>query len=536
MTSLHPHDPYTDAGLLAGSVVDPAAAQAAASRRVARRRRQRLLAIVGACMVFFVAAAIAAQAGLNGAPSGRSAPKLAVTGTSAGVLVVRPGSEPQRVAQVQPVAGGAHVPTATAGSFDLPTVATVERMRSTAELSIPQRRASSEVRIDHVLLAGGRVELRDVQLTAASSIVDATAAGALTMSEDSQLLIDGTPRTLTPNQRIVVPELGTIIVNEQAVVAAAPSGDTQTGPRYRVVGAVAHLRVTTATQALPAGSEIIIGRVDAGVRQGRITAADSGSDAASDPAARPPAPQELQAGEPAPGTTELPRRPAAVRAATASQVASSPMGAYLFPVLGRHSYVDTWGAPRASTGVPHQGTDIFADEGTPLVAVADGVLDRVGWNTIGGYRFWLFDDQGNSFYYAHLSAYSPLARDGARVQRGDVIGFMGHTGDARYTPTHLHFEVHPGNGAAVNPFAYLNAWRDGVAVAIGLGANGVATATAPLALLGFSDIAANSGLQGSVLDSVPDTRARPVEQENAPQPSDDTLATAITGPGISAAD
>ena len=63
------------------------------------------------------------------------------------------------------------------------------------------------------------------------------------------------------------------------------------------------------------------------------------------------------------------------------------------------------------------------------------------WNTIGGYRFWLFDKYGNAFYHAHLSAFAPLAQDGARVHQGDVIGFVGHTGDAQGTPDHLHFEV-----------------------------------------------------------------------------------------------
>ena len=67
----------------------------------------------------------------------------------------------------------------------------------------------------------------------------------------------------------------------------------------------------------------------------------------------------------------------------------------------------------------------------------------VGWNDIGGWRLWLRDRAGNEFYYAHLSAYSPLAVNGRQVKAGDVLGFMGKTGDAEFSPVHLHFEIHP---------------------------------------------------------------------------------------------
>jgi hypothetical protein len=103
--------------------------------------------------------------------------------------------------------------------------------------------------------------------------------------------------------------------------------------------------------------------------------------------------------------------------------------------------------------------------GQPLLAVADGTVFSVGWNNIGGNRLWIRDAQGNEFYYAHLSAFSPLAIDGAQVHAGDVLGFMGQTGDARGTPVHLHFEVHPvgllslGYDGAVDPTSYLQAWQ-----------------------------------------------------------------------------
>jgi murein DD-endopeptidase MepM/ murein hydrolase activator NlpD len=142
-------------------------------------------------------------------------------------------------------------------------------------------------------------------------------------------------------------------------------------------------------------------------------------------------------------------------------------GGYVFPVAGEASFSDDFGVPRTTTW--HHGNDIFAPTGTPLVAVADGSLFNVGWNDVGGNRLWLRDVAGNEFYYAHLSGFSPLARDGALVRAGDVIGFVGDTGDAEGTSPHVHFEIHPpelsaqGYDGVVNPYPYLVAWRAGVA-------------------------------------------------------------------------
>jgi hypothetical protein len=136
---------------------------------------------------------------------------------------------------------------------------------------------------------------------------------------------------------------------------------------------------------------------------------------------------------------------------------------YVFPVFGPSSYTDTFGAPRADVAW-HHGDDIFAPLGAPILAVSDGTVFSVGWNHLGGYRLWLRDPQGNQFYYAHLSAYSPLAVNGNRVEAGAVLGFVGNTGDAAGTPYHLHFEVHPkgllrlGYDGAVDPTRYLDAW------------------------------------------------------------------------------
>jgi len=140
-------------------------------------------------------------------------------------------------------------------------------------------------------------------------------------------------------------------------------------------------------------------------------------------------------------------------------------GPYDFPVAGQVSYGDTYGAARSDVpGGWHHGDDIFAPIGTPVVAVADGTINRAGWEVVGGWRLWVRDRVGDEFYYAHLSGYTALALRDGRVKRGEVIGFVGNTGDAFTTLPHLHFEVHPRNllhlgyGGAVDPTSYLESW------------------------------------------------------------------------------
>jgi murein DD-endopeptidase MepM/ murein hydrolase activator NlpD len=121
------------------------------------------------------------------------------------------------------------------------------------------------------------------------------------------------------------------------------------------------------------------------------------------------------------------------------------------PVLGGSAYGDTWGAPR-SGGRRHQGVDMLAPTGTPLQAVVAGTLVQ-GTNRLGGVVVTLHGVNGNRYYYAHLSAYEGLA---GPVTQGQVIGYVGDTGNAVGTP-HLHFEIHPHEGVAVNPYPSVRA-------------------------------------------------------------------------------
>jgi murein DD-endopeptidase MepM/ murein hydrolase activator NlpD len=139
---------------------------------------------------------------------------------------------------------------------------------------------------------------------------------------------------------------------------------------------------------------------------------------------------------------------------------------YVFPVDTGASYADTYGANRSDIYDGwHHGDDLFAPLGTPVVAVANGKLSLVGWNRVGGWRLWLTDGDGNSFYYAHLAGYSRWVLTHPNVRAGQVVGFLGRTGDAFTTQPHLHFEIHPhqllklGYDGAVDPTAYLKKWR-----------------------------------------------------------------------------
>jgi murein DD-endopeptidase MepM/ murein hydrolase activator NlpD len=121
-------------------------------------------------------------------------------------------------------------------------------------------------------------------------------------------------------------------------------------------------------------------------------------------------------------------------------------GAVRCPVQGGAKFMNDWGFPR-SGGRFHEGNDLFAPRGRPAVAVVSGtVVQTVG--KLGGIQVKLFGDDGVAYYYTHLDAFGAKGK----VSAGSVIGYVGSTGNAAGGPTHVHFEVHPGGGAAVNPY------------------------------------------------------------------------------------
>lgn len=162
--------------------------------------------------------------------------------------------------------------------------------------------------------------------------------------------------------------------------------------------------------------------------------------------------------------------------------ASIALGGFVFPVTPPFNFVDTFGAPRM-TGTKyqhsHEGTDIFGAYGSPVLAVSRGVIVRMGVATLGGNKLWLKSTDGTEYYYAHLSAFVEGFSDGTIVEAGDVIGFLGDSGNARGTPPHVHFEVHPGGGGAVNPYPFLDAVRRSDATALLKASQAAAAGTTP---------------------------------------------------------
>jgi murein DD-endopeptidase MepM/ murein hydrolase activator NlpD len=156
-----------------------------------------------------------------------------------------------------------------------------------------------------------------------------------------------------------------------------------------------------------------------------------------------------------PGIPTIERKPAPT---VESRLTS---GGYAFPVFGKARISDNFGASRPAPLDVHEGVDIFAKFGSPVVAVREGRISHVGTLPVSGNRLWLTTTNGDAFFYAHLSAFSDHARSGRKVKAGTVLGFVGNTGDAEPTPPHLHFEVHPGGikEDAVDPYPIVKAWQ-----------------------------------------------------------------------------
>ena len=341
--------------------------------------------------------------------------------------------------------------------------------------------ATGRVMAADLRIFNGRVVIDRIELdvVARASLTDARVELRTLSIPRAQL--DGVAMSLTPGTTLQVPGAGVIHVGETA----------SDGPGDLRVNA---LRIVADD---PAVAEVTIGHLD--------VAAASGPEAVRrpQPAVAPTLdPDAAAAPQPAdPPAAEIPGKAAAPDAGTPASRAggsaeSAPHVSYenppvlvtpaprllpgtpdagaagitrgpgasgrAFPVLGETWFGDDYGAPRAGTGW-HHGVDIFGATGTPVVAVADGTLSKIGWNTLGGNRLWLTDGQGTSYYYAHLSAYAPAAVEGGAVRAGEVIAYLGNTGQASTTPPHLHLEMHPGgiDANAVNPYPFLVAWQSG---------------------------------------------------------------------------
>jgi hypothetical protein len=157
---------------------------------------------------------------------------------------------------------------------------------------------------------------------------------------------------------------------------------------------------------------------------------------------------------------------AAGSAAASASVAKVPR--LIFPVVGTVTYTDDFGAPRP--GGPHQGNDLMSAKRSPAVAAEAGKVKYWTTSPTAGCMLYLYGVSGTTYLYIHLNndltrgndnrgkcvrGVSYTVKDGAKVSAGQQLGYVGDSGDANGGHPHLHFEVHPSGGKAVDPYPYL---------------------------------------------------------------------------------
>ena len=134
-------------------------------------------------------------------------------------------------------------------------------------------------------------------------------------------------------------------------------------------------------------------------------------------------------------------------------------GAGRLPVAGLAYWSDDWHAPRCCPEPhPHRGLDVFAPKNAPALAVAEGRITRIVNGPVSGKAVYLTDRDGTYYFYGHLNRWAKGLKVGREVRVGQVLGYVGNSGNALGTPAHIHFEIHPGGGEAVPPKPYVDRW------------------------------------------------------------------------------
>ena len=320
--------------------------------------------------------------------------------------------------------------TAEVQSFAYPNDGTVVTTGQSRAATTAQRGpvAVTQATAETIALSvfGGDVLAAQVTASASAGASTRSAGADVAGSIVQGLRVLGQDVPSTPGT-IPLSDWGTLYV-------LAQSTGSRRGTAPAAQGSVAVLRVhlTAAHGGLPAGSEIVVGEASATAVVEAAPApsnlphgAEGAPRTGSDQVTGGPRPPEQQTGEPA-----IPGGP--VRAAPPGVAAALTRDGYVFPIYGPASFGDSFGAPRPDIqGGWHHGEDIFAPLGAPVLAVASGTLHSIGFIPIGGYRLWLRDGEGNEFYYAHLSAYSPLAVEGKQRRGGRRHRLRGGNGGRR---------------------------------------------------------------------------------------------------------
>lgn len=456
----------------------------------------RVVALAGAALAVSTALAAAAPP-----PHGAS------TGSSAALLrITIPGEDTVSLGELT-------WPTNTSSdvqSFQYPndgSIVSLGRSRATVSAQ-PGEAAAAQAFAEVIVLSlfGGDVLAAQVTASTTAGASARSAGGSASGSAVHGLSALGQNVSTAPGTTATLGDWGSLTVLADASGRRVKPAAAQ--------GSVVALRVrlSAAHGGLPAGSEILVGSAQAIAVADRPSApSQPGEPPRPRPSPRPTQPSVPSAPEADDAGDTVPGGPVLVPPEVSAKLSA---GGYVFPIYGPASFGDSFGAPRPGVrGGWHHGEDLFAPLGAPLLAVADGTLHTIGFNRLGGYRVWLRDELGNEFYYAHLSAYSPFAVEGRSVEAGDVIGFVGDTGDAEGGSPHLHFEIHPaamvalGYDGVVAPYPILLAWRRAEDISFAAGRiyiptrSGATSLPPPGAvLLQADDIAATSGLVPGALE------------------------------------
>jgi peptidoglycan LD-endopeptidase LytH len=389
--------------------------------------------IAGAAVLATVVAAGGAVAATTPPASGATA--------SAKALAVRIVFPTGRVVGSE-AAGGAAGGSTVAQSYAYPadgSVIVTGNAKATATTKAGRTAtASSTSSASNISLFDGEITADSAAAHASASGGTAKAGGAFGGTTVSNLQALGRPHAFG---RAGLGDWGYLVIAHHSTTRTA-GFDTHA---YEGISIALDIHLVAGHGGLPTGTEIEVGYAESSSETAPPVIADVGPVAGDAPRLLPPVTGPLIG---VPQEVEPP-------------LAAKP---YVYPVYGSTSSIDTYGNAKEDNAYQH-GIDIFGGLGQPLVAVSTGTLYSVGWNHAAGNRLWLRDRQGNQFLYAHLSAFSTLAANGAHVRAGQVIGFMGDTGNSGGLATHLHFEVHPvsmlflGFDGAVDPSPYLASWH-----------------------------------------------------------------------------
>jgi murein DD-endopeptidase MepM/ murein hydrolase activator NlpD len=437
-------------------------------------------------------AAVCALVLVLGAPASSADRSAGATARAWAIKVIVPGQPGASTRELTAPDDAVAFDGAFAYPADGSVVTAASVTTSVSASSGVQASAGATSQVTSLTLFKGDIVVQSATGETHASAATSSASGDTGVTGLTGLVVLGQPVVPVANQQIPLADWGYAIALEQK----GQRLDKPT-PGYHNFVTALDVFITADHGGLPAQSEIQIGYAEANAQASEVAPLPTPPSQPTTTVKKPREPKND-------GVPPVLSRPLNVTPAQNTQ-------GYVFPIYGHSSYGDTYGAMRGDvSGGWHHGDDIFAALGAPVLAVSHGTVFSVGWNKIGGWRLWLRDDKGWEYYYAHLSAYSPLAVNGAVVNPGDVLGFVGNTGDAQGTPYHLHFEVHPapllglGYDGAVDPTKYLDAWRrlQDVRFDAVMGWRPTTSATAPKAgaiLLQSSDISSASGLDPASL-------------------------------------